>query len=154
MTTVSVNEPHNAIFEATSCADKDAPPLLFEAHKDRVYSLASRFTGDGTAAWDLTQEVFIKVFSRLGEFRNQAKFETWLYRIIVNACIDQQRRNKRFIPLEKPGMYNTMSESQPQEKSYIRRQVTEAVQGGSGTSESQGEGADPAALHRRPVLRG
>ena len=93
-----------------------------------MYSLALRFTGDGTAAWDLTQEVFIKVFSKLGEFRNQARFETWLYRIVLNACIDDQRRNKRFVPFENYDKHNEMSEDQPQEKSYIRRQVTEAVQ--------------------------
>jgi len=128
MTAGTVKEPQSDVLEASRRGDQEALRLLFETHKDRVYSLALRFTGDGTAAWDLTQEVFIKVFSKLGEFRNQAKFETWLYRIVLNACIDQQRRNKRFIPLEKPGVYNTMSESQPQEKSYIRRQVTEAVQ--------------------------
>ena len=128
MTAGTVNEPQSDVLEASKRGDQEALRLLFETHKDRVYSLALRFTGDGTAAWDLTQEAFIKIFSKLGEFRNQAKFETWLYRIVLNACIDQQRRNKRFIPLEKPGMCNTMSESQPQEKSYIRRQVTEAVQ--------------------------
>ena len=124
----TVNEPQKDVLEAFRRGDQDALRLLFETHKDRVYSLALRFTGDGTAAWDLTQEVFIKVFSKLGEFRNQAKFETWLYRIVLNACIDQQRRNKRFVFFEKPGEHNKMSENQPQEKSYIRRQVTEAVQ--------------------------
>jgi len=105
MTAGTTKEPQSDVLGASRRGDQEALRLLFETHKDRVYSLALRFTGDGTAAWDLTQEVFIKVFSKLGEFRNQAKFETWLYRIVVNACIDQQRRNKRFIPLEKPGVY-------------------------------------------------
>jgi len=128
MTAGTVNEPQNDVLEAFRRGDQDALRLLFEAHKDRVYSLALRFTGDGTVAWDLTQEVFIKVFSKLAEFHNQAKFETWLYRIVLNACIDQQRRNKRFVPFEKHVKHIEMSEEPPQEKSYIRRQVTEAVQ--------------------------
>ncbi len=128
MTVATGNQTQSDTLDACRRGDQDALRLVFETHRDRVYSLALRFTGDATAAWDLTQEVFIKVFSRLGEFRNQAKFETWLYRIVLNACIDEQRRNKRFVPLEKYGKNNERSEAQPQEKSYIRRQVTEAVQ--------------------------
>ncbi len=128
MTAGTVNEPQSGVLEACRRGDQDALRLLFEAHKDKVYSLALRFTGDGTAAWDFTQEVFIKVFSKLGEFRNQAKFETWLYRIVLNACIDEQRRNKRFVPFAEHVKHNERSENQPQEESYIRRQVTEAVQ--------------------------
>jgi RNA polymerase sigma-70 factor, ECF subfamily len=128
MMAVTVNEPQNDVLEACRRGDQDALRVLFEAHKDRVYSLALRFTGDGTAAWDVTQEVFIKVFSKLREFRNQSKFETWLYRIVLNACIDEQRRNKRFVPFAEHHQHNQISEDQPQEKSYVRRQVTEAVQ--------------------------
>src|SRR5215472_3429540 len=128
MTAGTVNEPRSDVVEASRRGDQEALRLLFEAHKDRVYSLALRFTGDVTAAWDLTQEVFIKVFSKVGEFRNQARFETWVYRIVLNACIDEQRKNKRFVSFERHGKRNQMSEDQPQEKSYMRHQVIEAVQ--------------------------
>jgi len=124
----ALNGEQSELLEASRRGDPDALRLLFEAHKDRVYSLARHFTGDAAVAWDVTQEVFIKVFSGLGSFRQQAKFETWLYRIVVNACLDEQRRRKRYVRLENQSKEDAMSETQPQEKGYLRQQVTDAVQ--------------------------
>lgn len=125
----TLNGEQSDLLEASRRGDPEALRLLFEAHKDRVYSLARHFTGDPAAAWDVTQEVFIKVFSGLSQFRQQAKFETWLYRIVVNACLDEQRRRKRYVPLADQNKDADMSNNQPQEKGYLRSQVTEAVQG-------------------------
>lgn len=55
-------------------------------HKDRIFSLCRRMLGDRDEAEDTAQETFVRVFHGLGEFRREAKFSTWLYRIAVNAC--------------------------------------------------------------------
>lgn len=125
----AVDDEQIDLLEACQRGEPEAYRLLFETHKDRVYSLALRSTGDSAAAWDLTQEVFIKVFSKLGEFRQQAKFETWLYRIVVNACIDARRKSSRFVPFDERGKGGGMFENRPQERNYLRRQVREAVEG-------------------------
>lgn len=86
------------VIESCQNGDPDAFRALFEAHKDRVYSIALRYSGDPTAAMDIAQETFLKVLSRIHEFRGEAGIETWLYRIAVNTCLDHQRRLRKWMP--------------------------------------------------------
>jgi len=55
-------------------------------HKDRIYGLCLRLLTDRDHAEDAAQETFVKVYRALADFRMEAKFSTWLYRIAVNAC--------------------------------------------------------------------
>jgi len=72
---------------------------LFEKHKDRVYSIALRYSGDPAQAMDIAQDTFLKLMSRMDQYRAEASFEAWLYRIVVNACLDHRRSHRRFQPL-------------------------------------------------------
>jgi RNA polymerase sigma-70 factor, ECF subfamily len=86
------------VIEACQRGDSDAFRVLFEAHKDRVYSIALRYSGDRVAAMDIAQDSFLKVLSSIQEFRGEAGFESWLYRIVVNTCLDHERRGRRLMP--------------------------------------------------------
>jgi RNA polymerase sigma-70 factor (ECF subfamily) len=78
--------------------DLDALRALFEAYSDRVYSIAlCTLDGDAAAAQDVTQHVFLRLMTRMDQFRGDAEFTTWLYRIVVNACADERRRRRRLI---------------------------------------------------------
>ena len=79
--------------------DYDAFAQLFAAHKDRIYSIALRFSGDPTAALDIAQDTFLKLLGQIQNFRGDARFETWLYRVVVNACLDHRRARRRWLPL-------------------------------------------------------
>jgi len=88
------------VVESCQQGDREAFRLLFETHKDKVYSIALYFFGgDAALASDITQQVFLKLFTRIGQFRRQSEFTTWLYRLTTNTCIDEQRRRRRFTPL-------------------------------------------------------
>lgn len=86
------------LLEACGSGDREAIRELFEVHKTRVYSFALRFLNDPAQAADLTQDIFVKLFTRISDFRGESRFETWLYRMVTNACIDHQRKNRRFLP--------------------------------------------------------
>ena len=86
------------VIDACRRGDADAFRALFEAYKDRVYSIALRYSGNPAAAMDIAQDTFVKLLSRIGEYRSEASFESWLYRLVVNACIDDQRRGRRMAP--------------------------------------------------------
>lgn len=88
------------IIEACRQGDRDAFRELFEAHKDRVYSIALRYSGDPSIALDIAQEVFLKLLSTIAEFRGDAGFESWLYRVVVNCCLDRQRRSRMLLFVE------------------------------------------------------
>src|SRR5665213_1434853 len=87
-----------AVMEACKHGDHDAFAALFEAHKDRVYSIALRFSGDPAAAMDIAQETFLKLLSAIKDFRGEASFDSWVYRLVVNSCLDQKRRSGRWVP--------------------------------------------------------
>ena len=86
------------VIEACQRGDRDAFRALFEAHKDRVYSIALRYSGNPGAAMDIAQDIFLKLWSSIGKFRGEASFDSWLYRMVVNRCLDHQRRGRRLIP--------------------------------------------------------
>ena len=86
------------VIEGCRKGDYDAFRALFEAHQDRVYSIALRYSGDRAAALDIAQDTFLKLLGSIQDYRGTASFEAWLYRIVVNACLDHQRRGRRFMP--------------------------------------------------------
>ena len=65
---------------------------LFKKYRDRVFNLASRLLGDHAYAEDVSQEAFVTVFRKIGEFRFSSRFYTWLYRVAYNLCMDHRRR--------------------------------------------------------------
>ena len=66
--------------------------LLYERYHRRTYSLCLRMTSNQTEAEDLTQEVFIQLFRKVGSFRGDSAFSTWLHRLTVNQVLMHFRR--------------------------------------------------------------
>lgn len=92
---ISVTGPDLALIDACRRGDRDAFRALFETYQDRVYSIALRYSGDRSTALDIAQDVFLKLLSHMHEFRGEAGFESWLYRLVVNRCLDYHRRRRR-----------------------------------------------------------
>lgn len=77
---------------------REAMQALFIANQRRVFSVALNFFGgNDEQAKDITQQVFLKLLTRLENFRGDSEFTTWLYRITVNTCVDETRKLKRFL---------------------------------------------------------
>jgi len=75
--------------------DLSAFEQLVIRYEQKVYQLAYRLTGNVEDANDLAQEVFLKVYRHIGQFRGQAAFSTWLYRLVTNTFLDEARKRKR-----------------------------------------------------------
>src|SRR6267154_6080733 len=65
---------------------------IFQLHHRRVYSICLRMIGNSTEAEDLTQDVFVQVFRKLGSFRGESAFTTWLHRLTVNQVLMHFRK--------------------------------------------------------------
>ena len=74
--------------------DQAAFQALVEQHRSMVYRVAYQFAGNHHDAEDIAQEVFIKVYRSLDRFRQDAQLSSWMYRIVMNACIDHRRRQQ------------------------------------------------------------
>ncbi len=72
--------------------DASAFRELVERHRSMVYRVAYQFAGNHHDAEDIAQDVFIKVYRSLDRFRHDAQLSSWMYRIVMNACIDHRRR--------------------------------------------------------------
>src|SRR6185295_12096483 len=83
---------------AAAAGDTSAFERLYEQHHRRVYSLCLRMLGGAGQAEDLTQEVFLQVHRKLGSFRGDSAFTTWLHRLTVNQVLMHFR--KRGVKLE------------------------------------------------------
>lgn len=87
-----------------AAADRGAFEVLMARHLPRVVRLAGRILWDKEDAHDLAQEIFLKLWDRAGSFdAGRALFKTWLYRLVVNAALDRQRRFRSFLSLEAAG---------------------------------------------------
>jgi RNA polymerase sigma-70 factor (ECF subfamily) len=70
--------------------------VLYETYRDRIMSLMMRMTGDHDEAFDLSQQAFLRVFDRIGDFRAESALGTWIHRVAVNEALQHLRRKKRY----------------------------------------------------------
>lgn len=68
---------------------------IYQKHASLVYTMAYKYALNAEDAEEITQDVFLQVHAKISEFRNEAKLETWIYRITINKSIDFLRSKKR-----------------------------------------------------------
>ncbi len=75
--------------------DETAFRDLYREHAGRIYAVCLRLTGDAAAAEERTQDAFVRAWERLGTFRGESAFGTWLHRLAVNVVLMEQRGRRR-----------------------------------------------------------
>ncbi len=89
-----MDTPDEMLATAAAGGDRAAFATLVGRHYDRIHGLAWRLTGAKAEAEDLTQDICAALPSKLRNWRGEAKFTTWLYRVVVNAAHDLRRRQQ------------------------------------------------------------
>lgn len=81
----------------TAClkGDPRAQKTFFEKFAPKMFAVCLRYMGDSDDAQDTLQDGFVKVFSKLADFKNEGVLEGWIRRIIVNTCLDAIRKNQK-----------------------------------------------------------
>ena len=134
------------ILEACRRGDREAFRALYDTYKDRVYSIAYYyFHADSDAAGEVTQQVFLKLMREMSRFRGESAFSTWLYRLVVNACVDRSRSRRKDAFGEDPIVLERMATHASHEDLFAQREVAESVQ--------QAIAALPAKLRVAILLR-
>jgi len=88
------NDPDADLVAAAVAGNRQAFETLLRRHYDRIHGLAWHLTGTRADADDVAQDVCCALAEKLGSYRGEAKFSTWLCGITVNACRDLQRRRR------------------------------------------------------------
>ena len=119
------------VLDACRRGDREAFRALYEAYKDRVYSIAFYFLqADADAAGEVTQQVFLRLMREIARFRGEAALSTWLYRLVVNACVDRARRRRTDVVAKDPMALDTIAASSAlsHEEMLARCEVATTVQ--------------------------
>jgi RNA polymerase sigma-70 factor (ECF subfamily) len=89
-------DPDGSLVSAAIGGDREAFGALLRRHYDRIHALAWQMTGSRADADDIAQDVCCTLVEKLGSFRGEAKFSTWLCGIVFNCCRDHHRRRRSF----------------------------------------------------------
>ena len=133
-------DPPADLIAACQAGDREAFGRLFDLSRDRVYAIALGICGDRAAAADVSQEVFMKLLTRIDQFEGRAGFATWLYRLVVTTAVDHHRRSRRTTTLSET-LVDPRRHDRDYERDERRRRVERAVR------------ALPAKLRAPLVLR-
>jgi RNA polymerase sigma-70 factor (ECF subfamily) len=124
--------PHLAnqrtLVERARRGDPSALRTLYDTHVDQIYRLTYRMTGVEHLARELTQDTFIRAFQRIGDFREESAFGTWLHTIATSVSLNELRRLKRerarSAPLEDA---DELAQSAPRPDPVLRARLMDAV---------------------------
>ena len=89
---VPTDSPDSRLIERFQEGDSEVFDLLYLRYRDRVYGVICSIISNREDALDLTQDIFLKAYQGLGNFKRASQFYSWLYRITINRCIDFMRR--------------------------------------------------------------
>lgn len=88
-------EPIEVLVRAAQSGDMKAFETMYARTSDRVYAVCLRMCGDSERANELVQDVFVRVWEKLGTFRGDSQFTTWLHRLTINLVLQERRSRGR-----------------------------------------------------------
>lgn len=104
-----------ALVKRAGRGDKSAAAILVERHTNMIYAACFRMLGASHAAEDATQETFLRLWRHAGRWKpTGAKFQSWLYRVAMNICLDQLRKTKHEAPEDAAPEYADSADRQDQ----------------------------------------
>jgi RNA polymerase sigma-70 factor (ECF subfamily) len=118
------------IIESCRRGDRSGFRAIYDAHKDKVYSIALYFfRGDAATASDVTQQVFLKLITEFNRYRGDSALSTYIYRLVVNTCIDIARARKlRAVPIERSVAESMAAGGGSQEENMANQQLAASIQ--------------------------
>lgn len=123
------DDPDVDLVTAARGGDLDAFEALVRRHQSRIVGLARSFTGNAADADDLAQDVFVRVYRSLGQFRGESLFRTWLYRIALNVLRSHHARRGRQQPVwgdsgaGEGGVFDPPADAPTIEQTLLRREA-------------------------------
>ena len=88
----SLNSPEADVLARAQAGDHSAFAQIYSLHKRRIYSLCLHMVGNAAEAEDLTQETFLQLYRKIGTFRGESSFSTWLHRMVINVVLMHLRK--------------------------------------------------------------
>jgi RNA polymerase sigma-70 factor (ECF subfamily) len=141
-TAASQTPSDGEIVERAKKGDREAFGILVHRYQGRAFRLALRVLRDEEQARDAVQDSFLKAYRSIDRFEGRSSFYTWLYRLVMNRCIDQKRRDKsksdrhvewdeeRSLDASEGAVAGTAPPSRPDDELFraeLRKRISEAI---------------------------
>jgi RNA polymerase sigma-70 factor (ECF subfamily) len=112
----------------TAQGDEHAFAQLIRNYQPMVFSIIYRYTGNYECVEDLAQEIFIKVWRNAGKFKMKSKFSTWMYRIVVNHCLNYNHKHRhKIVSLDDIAKRGHMPDALKVEMDWDKKQMIKKV---------------------------
>lgn len=127
--TVDDLRPDAELLAAHVAGDPTAFTTLVHRHRDRLWAVALRTTGEPEEAADALQDALLKAHRSAGSYRGDAQVTTWLHRIVVNACLDRMRRTRArpTVPLPEHDSAHPVEPSDPLARRELAWEIDRAL---------------------------
>ena len=127
------SESDDNLVEQCKNGKREAFNMLVRRYQERVYWTIRRIVGDRDDALDITQDVFVKAYENIRDFRGDAHFFTWMYRIAMNLAINHVRKRKvraafSLDSIEEAGDHDDREPDRLMERSEMRDIITAAIE--------------------------
>lgn len=107
-------DAEHRLLQMAKAGDTECFERLIEGSRQRAYNIALRYLREEQDAMDALQESFLKVYRNLDRFHENSRFDTWVFRIVINTCNDMIRKSKRRISTESSPMAYGAVEKRPE----------------------------------------
>lgn len=123
------NVNDRTLVERILSGDKKAFETLLETHETPVYRLALRYAESVADAEDLTQEIFLSIYSSIASFKGRSALSTWVYRVALNHCLEYRRKRRlQTVPIEEKLMLRNDDWQADPEKVVVHHELSRSVE--------------------------
>lgn len=119
------DETDKSLIESSLGGDKKALTTLIERHQPYIYNVAWKMVLNPDDAWDVTQDVLIKIITNLSQFQYRSSFRTWMYRIVCNHFLQMKKRKPEYALHSYEGFSKVMENIPDQEINEVEREEYE-----------------------------
>ena len=121
-------QDENLLIQRFKAGDLSIFEIILKKYQDRIYNLCRYLLGNPQDAEDAAQDVFLKAYRKLRNFKPESSLYTWLYRIAVNTCLDHKRKF-RPEPFKDQSLAENVPSSEPSpEQRYQSKEIGQAIQ--------------------------
>jgi RNA polymerase sigma-70 factor (ECF subfamily) len=147
--------PDEEAVRRVRAGDREAFRVLVERHQGRAFRLARRVLRDEEGARDAVQEAFLKAYASLDRFQGRSSFYTWLYRLVLNQCLDtlRRRRSERRVDWPEDDALENVAADPPEVSGVVFEPAAEAMRGELREKLAAAIATLPEAARRTLLLR-
>ena len=122
---MSIFETEKSLMSKVTAGDPHACRRFVDKYMPMVYRVSVRMLSDTALAEDISQDIFVKIWRYSNTFNGKSKLQTWIYRIVINTCLDALKKQKTYIDIEDVEISDSADLT---DVTYLKKQTAQQIQ--------------------------